>query len=1185
MTSPLEAYLKDNPDLREKNRAELVEELYQTSGVKDYAEFTQKLITDPDDPSGAAKRLRTGIKPDEKPAPEEKPPDPNKWKPGDTSFLKGMYESGKNAFTLPGEQWQHGMKGERLSREGLADRAGEMAGWVSPMAPSRAPFMKAPAEAWRAPPDDPILSRVVPHPERPTGELTNSFDRVYSKIKDEYHAIGKAEKSVTGHWPGSPTNPLSARESPYKLMRLMKGNPGRMEHWIENGTVDFTTGEVVGPSLRAVMDPVKNNLQDAMRYAISKRALEKGGQNIETGIDQGFAKQVVDGIEKAAKEGDLAASSIVKFQKDLVGYNDALLKYLVDAGVVSKDGYKAIREANMDYLPFYRLLNPELAGGAPGKGARNPVKEMIGSDKEILDPIESVIRNTYSFIHIAERNRVAKALWLLVTQTGEKGAQLGEELPYKARAIELGDQEVVNFLKQYDVLTEQPAAFTIFRPSDFQPRPNEIVVMFDGQKKLLRVDPEIGTAWSKLDELSANALAKYAAYPAGWLRAGVTLDPGFTIRNLFRDQFAPLATMPGSYIPFYDAAMGMRSIFKNGDSYTEWLRSGGANSTRVAIDQAYLNVARQKLLGSAVETVGTKLNPFEAARYLSNFMENATRVGAYRRLRMQGYDAMDAAYISRESTLDFARVGQSMRALNMITAFQNAQMEGVDRIGRAIATRPAAATTALVGGITAPSLMLWYANHDDPRYQQMERWRKDVYWPIFLNDWQDVTEQDTKTLKASLPLRQLPSGKWQANYGKPILLPKPFEMGVIFGSVPERMLEAYYKDNPAAYKNLATSVERAFLPELLPTVLKPWLETQANWSYFFDRPIESASMQRLLPKYRYTEFTSETAKLLAKGIDSLPGVDEVSPVAVDYWIRNWTGTLGTYALDLADTALRKSGAVSEKVKPTWAASDYPIIRSFTTRNPTVSAQSIQDFYENFRKQEQRKNTATQLMRRPDEKEEGESLQAGKAIVAVQSHYTALNTLRQLIYDVMRNQDIEAADKRKLIDTYTFQMIAIAKEGGDLLRAGVETPKKTRTPSIPHSEDDERLNTFGRMQSNDSQALLLKQMPLPEQMKYAPYAHAKLKKEMTNWFMSMGAEEQSWLMEIVAPDDRTFWVPYAKPEVKKKYDDLFTDDKKPAPGRKGAPGLITPRDFFNTPPPNAPVPPPPKGYDFKPSWGN
>jgi hypothetical protein len=1143
MTSPLEAYLRDNPDLRGQDRQKLIDELYQTSGVEvPREEFVGKLLRDPDN--------LLGFRAQQSPPKEVSGADVSS-SLGARSIFGELAQSAGRALKLYGQVYQGEVpvtdpQTGRTSQE-LIERSTEAAGWMSPMARGRA-FGGAPAAGRtpvpkgvddiirNVPPNDPVYSRIVPHPKRTPGELTTGFDRFYSMVKDKFHALNRAEKFVTGEWAGANEPALLAEESPFKLVRLMQGNPGRAEHFLEHGTYDFGTGKITGPSLKAIVEPVEQDMKGAMRYALAKRAIEKAAQGKETGIDLAAAQKVVADVETA---GTPLAQNVMKFQKDLTTYNEALLKMIRDSGMLTPEEFEAIKAANQDYLPFYRLIDDRLGGAAPGKGSQNPVKKMLGSDLEILDPLESVIRNTYAFIHIAERNRAAQALYRLVEMDETK--TVGEVVQQPVKAIQLAEAETQNFLKQYDIETTQPGAFTIFRPTSSQGG-NTIEFRINGKRRAMLVDPEIAKAWQQLDGFSANAIEQWLGAPARLLRAGVTLDPGFSIRNLIRDQFMPLATMPGVYRPFYDAQLGLSQILHNGPMYLEWMRAGGANSSMVSIDQQYLKILRNRLVKTTSDKLqlpGVVRHPIEALRALSNLGENATRVGGYMRARQMGYDPMDAAFVAREMTIDFARMGSVVQHLNRVAAFSNAQMEGPDRFVRALAARPGAVTTALVGGITMPSLALWAINHNDPRYKEMPRWQKDIYWPMWVNpDWRDITEREAATLKHSLPIRTLPSGRIQADYGKPILVPKPFELGVIYGSLPERMAEKFLDDNPNATKDFVKSLTRALLPNLMPTFMSPQLEIQSNYSFYFDRPIVSRSLEQLVPELRYTEYTTELAKQLAKVFDRKlePLVDdpELTPIAVEHWVRNWTGTMGYNVLQLTDWGLRKAGVLPQSVGPEWTTADWPVIRAFTTRYPSTLSQSISDFYSAYFKQEQLTRSIRELGRRPDKTEDQEILRATKNITKVREYYGALRANAQMVNDIMRNPDMNEKDKRNLIDQHIFRMIAASQQGLQIMRADKAKPKPEPREPQQQYESDLRMERFGAVQDNKTQSYMLSQMELPEQMKFAPYAHADTKGKFIIWWHNLDAVQQDTVLELTDQNTQQWWMPYSHPEVQKKY---------------------------------------------------
>ena len=77
-----------------------------------------------------------------------------------------------------------------------------------------------------------------------------------------------------------------------------------------------------------------------------------------------------------------------------------------------------------------------------------------------------------------------------------------------------------------------------------------------------------------------------------------------------------------------------------------------------------------------------------------------------------------------------------------------------------------------------------------------------------------------------------------------------------------------------------------------------------NYSFFRDAPVVPKSLDKNLPnKFYYTEYTSETFKLLSKTINGLVGDDSffaTNPIHAENVFRSWTGGLGRYIIDTLD---------------------------------------------------------------------------------------------------------------------------------------------------------------------------------------------------------------------------------------------------------------------------------------------
>src|SRR4030067_412379 len=150
-------------------------------------------------------------------------------------------------------------------------------------------------------------------------------------------------------------------------------------------------------------------------------------------------------------------------------------------------------------------------------------------------------------------------------------------------------------------------------------------------------------------------------------------------------------------------------------------------------------------------------NPIEALRIVSELGEAATRIGEFTRgIKKEGATKegmQEAAYSSREVTLDFAKIGSKTKAVNAIIAFWNARVQGMDKMIRAFKDRPLQTSLKALAGITLPSIILAIVNHDDERGKKNPQWQKDIFWIVMHKD-------------------------------KIYPIPKPFELGIIFGTVP-----------------------------------------------------------------------------------------------------------------------------------------------------------------------------------------------------------------------------------------------------------------------------------------------------------------------------------------------------------------------------------------------------------------
>lgn len=871
-----------------------------------------------------------------------------------------------------------------------AERAGEKAS-AERRAAAQAQDPNAPVSVAAA--EEAVLARVS------VGEQTKpsfSLAGLYTAVKDDLYPLAKIEEQLAAG------KDLTTAESPYDLARLVRGAAGKAQQFLDHGTFDWSTYKNTGPALKQILEPHKTDLDGFRAFAVAKRATELHARGIETGVP--------------AMEAEVVVRQGGKYEKafgELQDYQESLVKYLRDSGVISEDAYAAMLEANKDYVPFHRVMEGAKGGVGPGMSSRNPIRGIKGSERVIVDPLESIIKNTYLYTALAERNAVGQAFGKLVDANPEAAADLGVKVvKAKTKAIDVTAEELARAGIEGDGLT-------IFRPNAMRPGPNQIRYFDEGKAVTLDIPRDVADAFNATDRQSAGILLRTLAVPAKTLRAGSVLAPDFMLRNIVRDQLSAFAFSKNGYIPVWDMVSGAVSIVGKDASFQNWLKSGGANAAMVAIDRQYLQqhlVALDRDAGLMSRAWNVAKSPLEVLRITSELAENATRLGEFKRAMAgeEGKAAIQSAgFESREVTLDFQRIGAQTRGLNMISAFMNAGLEGIDRTARAFKDAPLATTAKVSAAITVPSILLWMANHDDPRYKEIPQWQRDLFWIVMTKD-------------------------------NVYRIPKPFEMGVIFGSVPERMLDKWAGDNSDAFKNFHKTLMSAFGANVMPTFAAPPLEQVTNHSFFTGNPVVPHRMEGLLPEYQYHEYSTELSKAVGHLVGAFPGLHDksiASPMVIDNYVRGWTGSLGAYTEQLLDAGLRKAGVLPDPPQPISTLADIPVVKAFVVRYPSASAQSVQDFYEKYTERKKVYDTFQYLVKNGDpDAAMVEQKLAPNAFERMEGIHKSLSVINNAIRMVYRLPDMTPSDKRQLIDSMYGQMIEQARAGN---QAMAETDKALR----------------------------------------------------------------------------------------------------------------------------------------------
>lgn len=835
--------------------------------------------------------------------------------------------------------------------------------------------------------------------ERPL--LTNK-EKVYTWWADDVHTIYKVMKMAYGEDVKSEWDVVEVANNPYILARLARGR-GRKAEGLLVSAMTNPDHEIIGPSFKEILEPVRDAIvsKDFQAWLAARRAVNLHERGINPGMNKADAEEVAKKLD--SKKFREAAEHIYAYQ-------DNLIDHLVDAGVLGKSVADGFRKMNDFYVPFYRYFGEEAStGGLRSAGKKfgnqaNPVKKITGSERDIIDPLTSIIRNTIYLIDVAARNRVA----LSVVDTVGKGENLGwvvERIPtpMEPRSVNLADlkkdlreagvpDEVLNEADlERMAVTFQPVKHARFKEG----KENILTVYRNGEPEFYQLHPELYRSMQFLDAPSSNWALRFLGIFSRILRTGAVLNPEFAVRNPTRDTMSATIQSKYRFLPVVDTARGIFHVLKKDDLYKKWISSGAGQSTLLELNQDYLSTNLRHLIGEKTKkekAIDILKSPITAIEAVSQALEEGTRLGEFRK-SLEGKenptrnDIERGGYATREVSIDFSRAGHYGRQVNQVKAFFNAAVQGADKIGRMWRNNPATMMIRAVSYITLPSMLLWLVNNDDERYQELPRWRKDLYW-VFLGA------------------------------DKPTFIPKPPGLGVIFGTLPERILEWIETEDNSAIEDLVKVMFEQFTPinltqplDWLPDALTPWVEVATNTNAFFGGNIVPMREERFRPEQQYSSYTSETAKAIGRML-------KASPRKVDHLMKSYGAGLADHALNFIDIL---AGEALDTQTPSELV---PGLQAFTGSYYRGS-QSIDEFYR-IRDQIE-KDHATyqeQIKRKQRPTAPPPNPQLRKFFSRTSEQLSELRKQKRQIQDA---KDIPGEVKRKMTSAIDKQMTSVARQ--------------------------------------------------------------------------------------------------------------------------------------------------------------
>lgn len=866
-----------------------------------------------------------------------------------------------------------------------------------------------------------------------TGKLRDAFEgdwraqlrdlgkRTTEGLFDGLAGIKAAEEAV---------GVTDADQSGYVSARLASGLADVMHGVLHYGAPEWRDG-IIQPreGTRGLLDVLGDlgaeQLTDWLGWLGGKRAQLLMRQGRENNLS---AAEIDELLALAKGREQLFERTYQEYAK----LNDAVLDLAQEAGLIGAESRQ--KWLTDYYVPFYRSTDGEGLFGAPRtkrglshqsaaikalRGGEVPTNDLLENmltawskridasmkNKALLEVVDNLqgsdylsdesVRYTQAIIPRSEiAKRVKADRKTLVAVAGMLGMQEG------ADAIEVAGE----LMKPENEGFEKLWALTA--PTD----PDIIRVQRDGKNEYYRVnDPALLRSVKAMAGSQFNdPITRMGRWFKRLLTTGVTASPDFIARNFIRDAAHAWLINKDGFKLGVDSIKGLREAFAEDADYQALMFAGAsfqggyvhgadpeasAQIIRRALEKKGLSASqRDAYMDSLVATPAQMRDAlwkgWQKYRELGDKVENANRLSTYKAALAAGKSKRQAAFEAKD-LMDYSLRGNfaALVWFTDVVPFLNARLQGLYKLGRAAkGDKTLIAKEVASKGLYLAlfSLMLAGLNDDDERYQALEDWDKDMNWHIFLGD-------------------------------EHVRMPKPFELGLLFGTIPERLLHASTGTQDAG--DLGRAMVRGVVDTLafnpVPQFYQPIREVQANRDFFRERPIEGMADEGKLPEARYDSRTSALGVLLGQMSGPLFGI---SPKQLDHLVVGYTGTIGAYVLGISSWL---AGAAGEGETPDRPISDWPVIKGFYQGDAPRSTRYQSQFYDMLQETEQLYRTVRAYRAEGRQEDAAELLADSRDKLR---HRQALGFARQQLGAIRKRMDavhrdpaLSGAEKRQRLD--------------------------------------------------------------------------------------------------------------------------------------------------------------------------
>ena len=566
-------------------------------------------------------------------------------------------------------------------------------------------------------------------------------------------------------------------------------------------------------------------------------------------------------------------------------FNQNLLQYRVDAGLMSQDTADELHARYPHYIPMMKPTTDNLqsTGAIRGKSSvevANNIRKAKGGDHLVNDPIATYCNMVLQTVKAAQVNDLMLQLYKTADDkhviTDERLKEIGEEMDNVAEAY-INDPD------------SNPDAFGILNALTVKASDgltNAVYFYDNGVRKAMKVSKDIFTGLQGANKSGYNFTGGWmfegmAAINSNYKRLITSMNPFFSPKNMIRDFMDGLLhsrfKLREFLIEYVKVGKEMAAGKITDDPlWSEFIANGGLQSSLFDRHDAKLS-KRSKRTGLESSDAGLVGKTMQTVENFNVLIEALPRFVEYKLTRNKGGSVAEALNNSAEVTTNFARSGVAGGFLNKtIMPFLNPSIQGFSKPIRNVIENgtPKGLVSLLIRAAllgVAPIILNNLMYSDDEDYDVLE----------------DSTKENNFVIKIGDSWLKIPRGRVVS------------VVSGLYNRSYNQMTGRYvdWKDYLDNVKSQATPID-----SITRTIFSPFKDVQTNTTWY-GGAIENESMQNLAPEDRYDEYTSSLAiaigKVTGKAFD-------LSPKKVHYLLDQYSGIIGDLLLPMTSTATRSN---------------------------------------------------------------------------------------------------------------------------------------------------------------------------------------------------------------------------------------------------------------------------------------